>query len=43
VFSMAINGMFIHPGEYTVSGSGFTMGTALDASLSAASFSISYT
>lgn len=39
---LAINGQFIHPSEYTVTGAGFTMGTALDASLSGLSFTIVY-
>ncbi len=43
VIGMWINGQFVHPSEYTVSGAGFTMGTALDISLAGASFTISYT
>lgn len=43
VIGMWINGEFIHPGEYTVSGAGFTMGTALPLALSGSSFTISYT
>ncbi len=42
VFVLAINGQFIHPSEYTVTGAGFTMGTALDSSLSGTSFTIVY-
>lgn len=42
VLGMWINGQFIHPSEYTVSGAGFTMSTALDASLSGTGFTISY-
>lgn len=42
VLALAINGQFIHPSEYTVSGSGFTMGTALPAGLSGTGFTISY-
>lgn len=42
VLNMAINGQFIHPSQYTVSGAGFTMGTALDASLSGTGFTIVY-
>lgn len=43
VISLSINGQFIHPAEYTVSGAGFTMGTALDTSLSGTGFTIVYT
>ncbi len=43
VIGIWINGEFIHPSEYTAAGAGFTMGTALDASLSGKSFTISYT
>lgn len=39
---LAINGQFIHPSEYVVSGAGFTMNTALDASLTGLSFTIVY-
>lgn len=42
VVSLHINGQFIHPAEYTASGAGFTMGTALDSSLSGLSFTIVY-
>lgn len=42
VLSLHINGQFIHPSEYTASGAGFTMGTALDSSLSGLGFTIIY-
>lgn len=42
VFSFAINGQFIHPVEYSLSGSTITFVTALDASLSGTSFTIVY-
>lgn len=43
VIGLWYNGEFVHPSEYTVSGSGFTMGTALPAFSPAGSFTISYT
>ncbi len=43
VIGMWINGQFIHPSEYATAGAGFTMVTALDASLSGTGFTISYT
>lgn len=43
VISLIINGMYVHPAEYTVSGAGFTMGTAFDPSLSGTGFTIVYT
>lgn len=42
VFSFAINGMYIHPSEYSTSGSTITFVTALDSSLSGTSFTIVY-
>lgn len=42
VINLAINGQFIHPAEYSVSGAGFTMVTALDSSLSGTGFTIIY-
>lgn len=42
VIGLWINGEFIHPADYTVAGSGFTMGTALAASFSGTPFTISY-
>lgn len=41
VIGLWYNGQFIHPAEYTPSGAGFTMGTALPA-ISGAAFTISY-
>jgi hypothetical protein len=41
VIGMWYNGEFIHPAEYTPSGAGFTMGTALPV-ISGAAFTISY-
>jgi hypothetical protein len=43
VIGLWYNGEFIHPAEYTVSGSGFTMGTALPVFSPAGAFTISYT
>lgn len=43
VVGMWINGEYIHPAEYTAVGAGFTMSTAIDASLSGTGFTISYT
>lgn len=42
VINLVINGQFIHPAEYTVSGAGFTMLTALDSSLTGKGFTIIY-
>lgn len=42
VINLTINGQFIHPAEYVVAGAGFTMGTALDSSLSGKGFTIVY-
>lgn len=42
VIGLWYNGQFIHPAEYSVSGAGFTMGTALPV-ISGAAFTISYT
>lgn len=42
VFGIWINGMYIHPAEYTLGASGFTMGTALPAELSGTGFTIVY-
>lgn len=42
VISLTINGEFIHPAEYVVSGSGFTMITPLDSTLSGTPFIINY-
>lgn len=42
VIGLWYNGQFIHPAEYTPSGAGFTMGTALPV-ISGAAFTISYT
>ncbi len=42
VINLAINGQYIHPSEYTVSGAGFTMLVPLDASLSGLGFTIVY-
>lgn len=41
VIGLWYNGEFIHPGEYTALGAGFTMGTALPV-ISGAAFTISY-
>jgi len=41
VIGLWYNAGFVHPAEYTASGAGFTMGTALPA-ISGAAFSISY-
>lgn len=41
VIGLWYNGEFVHPAEYTVAGSGFTMGTALPV-ISGAAFTISY-
>ncbi len=43
IIGIWVNGQFIHTGEYTKGASGFTMGTALPASLSGTGFTISYT
>lgn len=43
IIGIWINGEYIHTGEYTTNASGFTMVTALDASLNGKGFSISYT
>lgn len=42
VIGIWINAEFIYPSEYVVSGAGFTMNTALDASFSSTGFLISY-
>ena len=42
VLSLFINGEFIHPSEYSVSGNGFTMNSQLDASLAGTTFTIKY-
>jgi len=42
IFSFAINGQFIHPSDYSISGSTITFGTPLDASLSGLPFTIIY-
>jgi hypothetical protein len=42
VIGLFINGEFIHPTEYTLSGAGFIMTTALDSSLSGTGFTILY-
>lgn len=42
VLNFAINGQYIHPGEYSVAGTTITFVTALDASLSGTSFTITY-
>lgn len=42
VVNLVINGQFIHPSEYVVSGSGFTMGTALPVELAGKGFTIIY-
>jgi len=42
VLVYSINGMYIHPNEYTTSAAAITMGTALDASLSGKEFTIIY-
>lgn len=42
VIALWINGEYVHPSEYTASGAGFTMGTALPADLSGKSFTIIY-
>lgn len=42
IFSFAINGQFIHPADYGVSGSTITFTTALDGSLSGLPFTIIY-
>ena len=42
VFSFAINGMFIHDAEYTISGNTITFTTALPSALSGTSFTIKY-
>jgi hypothetical protein len=42
VINFAINGQFIHPSDYSVSGSTITFITALDASLSGTGFTIVY-
>lgn len=42
VIGLWLNGEFIHPADYTVSGAGFTMGTALAAAFATTSFTISY-
>ncbi len=43
VISFALNGQFIHPSEYSASGTTITFVTAPDASLSGTPFTISYT
>lgn len=42
VLNFHINGMYIHPGEYTTTGTTITFLTALDASLSGTGFTIVY-
>lgn len=42
IYSFAINGIFIHPGDYSVIGSTITFGTALDISLAGLPFTIIY-
>lgn len=42
VIGIWLNGEFIGPSEYTVSGSGFTMGTAIPGSFSGSEFTIVY-
>ncbi len=42
VYNMAINGQFIHPGEYSTSGGTITMNTPLPAGLSGTQFTITY-
>jgi hypothetical protein len=42
IYSLAINGQFIHPSDYVVSGAGFTMNTALPVELSGLPFTIIY-
>lgn len=42
VLNLVINGQFIHPAEYTITGAGFTMGTALPVELAGTGFTIIY-
>lgn len=42
VYSFAINGQFIHPSDYSYTGSSITLTTPLDASLSGAPFTLIY-
>lgn len=42
VFGIYLNGEFIHPADYTVNSSGFTMNTPLPASMSGLDFTIVY-
>lgn len=42
VVGIWLNGEFIHPAEYTPAAGGFTMGTAIPASLSGSAFTITY-
>ena len=42
IVNFAINGQFIHPSDYSFSGKSIVFGTALDASLSSTSFTITY-
>ena len=42
IFSFYINGMFIHPAEYTQAGTTITFGTALPSSLSGKGFTITF-
>jgi hypothetical protein len=42
VYSMILNGLFVHPSEYSVSGNTITFFTAPDSSLSGLPFTIVY-
>lgn len=42
IINFTINGQFIHPSEYTISGNTISFATALDASLSGTSFTVTY-